>query len=239
MACKTEKTTAADRTGDCIELEEGRQWPGGSEAQWLVGQAIRALNGAEPADERDYRHIIALLREHKAAGEALVQLAHDGTSDPGLRWNLLHVLGDAGDLAAADFLVKAALERVPERQKQGCEGPFDTELLNRTMAVHAIAAIAGRDAKAAEGLLRIIESAPERAVLIEAVKAAVDLGHRERVQGLLAKDAQWILDIKRASHRDVHADAERKDGTEVGYAPPKRGAQHTAPQACGCNGGGR
>ena len=238
MACKKENTAAAS-AGDCIELDEGRQRIGGSGAQWLVGQAIAALNRADAADERDYNHIVALLREHAPAGDALLQLAHDSATDPTLRWNVLHVLGDAGDLGAADFLVKAALERLPERRKEGCEGPFDTELLNRTMAVHAIAAIAGRDAKAAEGLLRVIEAGPERAVLVEAVKAAVELGHRERVQGLLAKEDQWILDIKRASHRDVHADPERADGKEIGFAPPRRGAQHTAPQACGCNAGGQ
>lgn len=232
MACKTENSQ--DNGGDKFEREQGRQWFGGSETQWLVGQAIRHLNGAEPVDERSYQHVIALLREHKAGTDTLTQLAHDTASDPTLRWNLLHVLGDAGDASSARALVEAALERLPERQREGCEGPYDTELLNRTMAVHAIAAVSRRHQDAAQGLLRIIEARPDRAVLIEAVKAAVDLGHRERVQALLAQEDRWILDLKRVSHREVNADAERQDGREIGFVPPRQRAQHTAPQACGC-----
>lgn len=233
MACNT-RNAARETAGDCLDLEDGRQWFVGSETRWLVGQAVQHLNGAEPSDERTYEHVTALLRGHKAANEVLVQLAHDTASDPTLRWNILHVLGDAGDAASSTFLVEAALEPLPERLKQGCEGPFDTELLNRTMAVHAIAAIARRDAAAADGLLKIVEARPETALLVEAVKAAIDLGHRERVQALLAKDDQWILDIKRVGYREIHADPERADGKEIGFVPPRRGVEHTAPQACGC-----
>jgi len=233
MACKTENTN--ENGGDRFEREQGRQWFGGSETQWLVGQALRHLNGAEPSDERSYQHVIALLREHKAGKDTLTQLAHDTVADPTLRWNILHVLGDAGDASSIKSLVEAALERLPERQREGCEGPYDTELLNRTMAVHAIAAVARRHEDAADGLLRIVEAKPDRAVLIEAVKAAVDLGQGERVQSLLSEEDRWILDLKRVSYREVSADAEREDGKEIGFVPPRQREHHTAPQACGCS----
>ena len=233
MACKTKNTN--ENGGDCLEQEKGRQWFGGSETQWLIGQALRHLNGAEPSDERSYQYVIALLREHKAGVDTLTQLAHDTAADPTLRWNLLHVLGDAGDATSAKVLVEIALERLPERQRVGCEGPYDTELLNRSMAVHAIAAVARRHENAADGLLRIVEARPDRTVLIEAVKAAVELGHRERVHGLLAENDRWILDLKRVSYREVNADPEREDGKEVGFVPPRQRALHTSPQACGCS----
>jgi hypothetical protein len=217
-----------------MELEQGRQWFGGSETLWLVGQAISYLNGAEPSDERNYQHTIALLRDHKAGTGTLTQLAHGTAVDPTLRWNILHLLGDAGDASSTKYLVKAALERLPERQSEGCEGPYDTELLNRTMAVHAIAALSHRHEDAAQGLFRIIEAKPDRAVLIEAVRAAVDLGQRERVQAALKEEDRWILDIKRAGYREINADPERTDGKEVGFVPPRHRSQHTAPHASGC-----
>ncbi|QSX77881.1 hypothetical protein [Agrilutibacter solisilvae] len=235
MGCKKE---TGNKGSDCVELEQGRHWFDASETAWLIGQAVRYLNGAEPTDERHYQHTVALLREHKDGTRAISQLAHATSEDPTLRWNLLHVLGDAGDVKSAKYLVTAALEPLPDRTREkGCEGPFDTELLNRTMAVIALATVAGRHKDAAQSLLKIIGSAPARPVLIEAVKAAVDLGLQDRVREMLPEEERWILDIKRVSYREVNADPEREDGKEVGYTPPRHRADHTAPSSnacCGC-----
>lgn len=237
MACRTE--TSKEANGDCLEVEKGRQWFGANEYTWLAGQAIRYLNGADAEDERNYKHTIALLRAGEANTGALTQLAHDTSADPTLRWNVLHVLGDAGNASAGQYLAEAALEKLPDRQREGCEGPYDTELLNRTMAVHALAAVCGRHGEAVELLLRVAAARPDPAVLIEAVKAAVDLGYREKVQGLLAEEDRWILDIKRVGYREVDADSERADGKEVGFVPPKHPSEQTTPHACGCGGGER
>lgn len=234
MACKTERKKGKGRD-DCLEAEPGREWFGGSETLWLAGQAVRYLNGSGQDDERNYKQVTSLLSRHEAGTKSLTQLAHDSAEDATLRWNVLHVLGDAGDASAVRFLVEAALERLPERHREGCEGPYDTELLNRTMAVHAIAALSARHPDAVEGLLQVIKAQPDRAVLIEAVKAAADLGHREQVQALLSEQDRWILDLKRVSYREVNAEAERKDGVEVGFVPPRHRSEHTAPHACGCD----
>jgi HEAT repeat protein len=232
MGCRKEKP---EGTGDCLELERGRQWFGTSESTWIVGQAIRYLNSDDPSDERDYQHAVSLLRAHKEGVRALAQLAHDTSQDPTLRWNLIYLLGDAGDTHSIKPLISAALEKLPEQvQENGCEGPFDTELLNRTMAIEALVALSRRHKEAAEGIVKIVSAGPARPVLIEAVKAAVDLGLQDRVRELLPEDERRILDIKRISFREVNADSEREDGREVGFTPPKHRSLHTAPHTCGC-----
>lgn len=236
MTCKDNNATKRKDRSDCLEMEPGRRWSEQSGTAWLAGEAIRYLNGADPADERRYTQAIALLRERQDGTDVLAQLAHETAEDPCLRWNVLHVLGDAGDAAAAGHLAKAALEALPDRaQQKGCEGPYDTELLNRTMAVIAIAAVAQRHKDAAEVLLEIIRARPARPVLVEAAKAAGDLGLQERVRELLQEEDRWILDIKRVSHRELSADPERKDGTEVGFVPPRERELHTAPSTCSCH----
>lgn len=234
MGCTKEKKSR--NRGDCIEVEEGRQWFESSGTAWLIGEAVRYLNGATPIDERRYAHTIQLLREREDGTKVLAQLAHDTTEDPTLRWNILHVLGDAGDAGAASPLVKAALEPLPDRaQQKGCEGPFDNELLNRTMAVAAIVAVSQRYKEAADALISIVKERPARPVLIEAVKAAVEVGLHERVREILAEEDRWILDIKRVSHRELNADPERKDSKEVGFTPPRQRELHTAPSTCSCH----
>lgn len=234
MGCTKEKTSK--KRGDCFEAEQGRQWFDVSGTAWLVGEAVRYLNGAEPLDERRYQHTLQLLRERDDATRVLAQLAHETSEDPTLRWNLLHVLGDAGNADAADYLVKAAVEPLPDRaQQKGCEGPFDNELLNRTMAVGAIVAVARRHPDASEAIVAIVKEHPARPVLIEAVKAAVELGLRDRVQEMLAEDDRWILNIKRVSHQELSADPERKDSKEVGFTPPRQRELHTAPSVCSCH----
>jgi hypothetical protein len=158
--------------------------------------------------------------------------------DAPLRWCLLHLLGDAADARAGDFLVRAAVEKLPERHRdEGCEGTYDTELLVRTGAVNALRSLAVRHKDAAARLLDVLSSRPERPILIEAVKAAVDLGLADKVRELLPKDEHWILDIRRAKTQEVFADAEREDGKERGFTPPKSGSLYTAPRMACCTKG--
>ncbi|QCU72530.1 hypothetical protein E5843_14465 [Luteimonas yindakuii] len=233
MNCKCESHPGGDGPRDYVQVEDGRRWVADSKTQWLAAQAIRHLNGAGREDEAYYAHAVALLREQEDAADALVRLAHQTVGDPTLRWNLLHLLGDAGNASSAGYLVEAAIERLPERSREGCEGPFDTELLNRTMAVHAIAAIATREREVAGQLLRIVEANPERAVLVEAVKAAADAGLQDRVRELLPQEHHWMLDLKRVNHQQVQADPGRKDEVDGRFRPPAQDAARQVPQACG------
>jgi hypothetical protein len=147
----------------------------------------------------------------------------------------LYVLGDVGDEHAAEFLVAAALNPVPDaRPDAGCESDRDMEILVSTMAVHALHRVATRHPKMADDVLKVVSATPARPILIEAVKVAVDLGLRERVLPLLAKDDHWMIDIRRVRPQELFADPEREDGKERGFTPPKSGPLYTAPSVVRC-----
>jgi hypothetical protein len=155
--------------------------------------------------------------------------------DTTLRWNLLYVLGDVGDENATDFLVGAALKPLPEKKGgEGCESDQDMEMLVSTGAVHALHRVATRHPQAADHVLKIISERPAQPILIEAVKVAAELGLRERVQELLPKEDHWILGIRRARPQEFFAEAEREDGKERGFTPPKSGSLYTAPSVVCC-----
>ncbi len=157
--------------------------------------------------------------------------------DTTLRWNLLYVVGDVGDESAADFLVGAALKPLPEtREDEGCESDRDMEMLVSTGAVHALHRVATRHPQAADLVLKVVSERPARPILIEAVKVAVELGLREKVQHLLPKEDHWILDIRRARPQELFAEPEREDGKERGFTPPKSGSLYTAPSVVCCKG---
>jgi hypothetical protein len=105
-----------------------------------------------------------------------------------LRWNLLYILGDAGEESTVDFLVQTALEQLPEvNPDQGCEGAQDAEMLVCTMAIHALRRVAGRHPEVSEAILKIVSERPARPILIEAVKVANELGLKEKVREILPK----------------------------------------------------
>jgi hypothetical protein len=233
MPC--DKQTSADGS-DSLEVVAGTRLFDRSATAWLLGQAVRYLNTADTEGELAYTRIVETLRR---CGDDLLEtigglFRQVKTGDTTLRWNLLYVVGDAGDGSAADFLVRAALRQLPEiREDAGCESDRDMEILVCTMAVHALQNVAGRHAEASDSLLKIVSAQPARPILIEAVKVAVELGLRDRVRELLSKDDHWILDIRHARPQELFAEPERQDGGERGFTPPKSGSLYTAPRA-GC-----
>jgi hypothetical protein len=225
------------RAGDSLEVNATSRPFDISATAWLVGQGVRYLNTADKEGELAYARVVELLRHcAKDLLETVVGLIEQAKSgDSPLRWNLLHVLGDAGDAKAADFLVRRALERLPHaNQDQGCEGTRDAEMLVRTMAVHALHRIARRHSEVSEALLKLSSERPARPILIEAVKLANDLGLQEKVRGLLPNEEHWILEIRQARAQELFAEPEREDGKERGFTPPKRGSLYTAPNASCC-----
>jgi hypothetical protein len=199
---------------------------------------VRYLNTADKEGELAYQRVVELLRR---SGDDLLEtvtglMQGAPSGDAPLRWCLLHVLGDAAGPRAAEYLVHAALERLPDKNvDEGCESLRDAELLVRTMAVHAVRRIAGRHPEATDHILKIVAERPDRAILIEAVKAAGELGLKDKVRALLRPDDHWMLDLRRARTEEVFAEPERDDGKERGFTPPKSGTLYTAPHA-GCCG---
>ncbi len=233
MSCENQTSRGG---GDSVEVSAGSRPFDISATAWLVGQGVRFLNTGDKEGELAYLRVVEVLRRcGKDLLETVIGLFRGAKSgDAALRWNLLYVLGDAGDGGAADFLLRTALERLPEADPdQGCEGDRDAEMLVCTMAVHALHRLAGRHPEISEALLKLVTERPARPILIEAVKVANDLGLKEKVRELLPKEDHWILDIRRARTEEVFAEPEREDGKERGFTPPRKGSLYTAPKA-GC-----
>lgn len=234
MSC--EKQSSRDGS-DSLEVIEPARLFDRSATAWLLGQAVRYLNAADKEGELAYTRVVEILRR---CGDDLLEnlnglFRHVKSGDSALRWNLLCLLGDVGNGSAADFLVRAASRQLPEaREDAGCESDRDMEMLVCTMAVHALQKVAGRHPEVSESLLRIVSARPARPILIEAVKAAGELGLRDRVRELLPKDEHWILDIRRARTEEFFAEPERQEEKERGFTPPKSGALYTAPTAVCC-----
>jgi len=222
--------------GDRLEVDAGNRPFDISATAWLVGQGVRHLNTADKEGELAYARVVELLRRYSEdLLETVTGLFRQAKSgDTPLRWSLLYVLADAGDEGATDFLVRTALEQLPEANAdQGCEGSRDAEMLVCTMAVHALQRVARRHPKVSDQLLTIVSAKPARPILIEAVKVANELGLEDKVRDLLPKEDHWILDIRQARTEELFAEPEREDGKERGFTPPKTGLQYTAPQiAC-------
>lgn len=219
-----------------MHVEEARRHFDHSTTAWLIGEGVRHLHSADKGGEVSYQRVVELLGNRKDLNDTVSHLAKaTDRSDVSLRWSLLHLLGDAGNEAAASLLASVAVAPLPvENEKRGCEGPRDGEILVRTMAVEALHAIAKRYPAASEHLLRIVEKAPDRAILIEAAKAASDLGLKEKVRERLPKEQHWILDIRRARIEEIAADPEREDLKERGFTPPKLGSGRTTPHLTCC-----
>jgi hypothetical protein len=237
VMCNENKTSRDG--GDSLEVNGCYRPFDISATAWLIGPGVRFLNTADKEGELAYQRVIEILRRcDKDLLQTVVELfRNEKSGDAPLRWNLLYILGDAGDGNAADFLVRTALKRLPDANPdQGCEGARDTEMLVCTMAIHALYRIAGRHPEISETLLKIVSERPARPILVEAVKFAIELGFKEKVQELLPKEDHWILDIRQARIEEVFADPEREDGKERVFTPPRTGALYTAPKVACCAG---
>jgi hypothetical protein len=206
---------------------------------WILAEAVRQLNRSDKGAEAAYARAVEVLRDF---GPDLLETVsglfnHVESGDAALRWNALHVLGDAGGEDAAAFLVRTALARLPDTESdRGCESARDMEVLVCTMAVHALQRLAARHpAEGSEAILQIVSQRPAQPILIEAVKVAVEL-KLEKVRGILTREDLWILDIRHSHAQEVFADPEREDGKERGFTPPKSRALYTAPSAGCCKG---
>ena len=229
------QSTSSDGS-DRLEVVAGARLFDRSATAWLLGQAVRYLNTADKEGELAYTRVVEVLRR---SGTDLVDTVAGlfqqvKAGDTSLRWSLLYVVGDAADAGAADFLMRAALKPLPDaKEDAGCESDRDMEMLVCTMAVHSLHRVAGRHAEVSQALLKIVSAKPARPILIEAVKAASQLGLTDGVRGILTAEEQWMVDIRQARIQEFHADPERQDGKERGFTPPKSGALYTAPKV-GC-----
>ena len=235
MRCVTDASNADG--SDSAEGSSGRRYFDQSAVAWLVGEAMRQLHCEGKEAELYYQRAIELLRSQKEATEVIAHIAQQLSRDEtGVRWSLLHVLGDVGHVDAVNFLMESALAQLPEHDpKQGCQGLRDEHVLVATMAVESLHRVARANPDVADGLLKIVSARPERAVLVEAVKAAGALGLGDRLNEILHKDDHWMLEIRQSRVEELHANPEREDGKERGFQPPRGSELLTSPQICCCH----
>lgn len=229
--------SSSQSSGDGMEFVMGPHLFGASATGWLLGEAVRHLHSADREGEASYKRAVEQLsRSGNDLVETVAALSRQaGSYASALRWSLLHVLGDAGRADAAKYLVSAALEKLPEEDREHCESIRDTEVLVRTMAVEALGKVARRYSEASSALLEVVKAQPARAVLIEAAKVAAELGLQDKVREMLPEAERWILDIRRVKAHEVVADPEREDGKERSFTPPKMGELYTAPRVSCCS----
>jgi hypothetical protein len=222
---------------DKLEVVNEPHSSNNSANEWLIKKAIYYLNSIDKESEIAYKNVIELLTKNEATS-TIIQQVRSTTSDKTLQWSLIYLLGDIMDKEACKWLSRYAVEPLPERG-EGCEGPRDSEALLRTMAVHSLTKISSRYPETAEHLLKIISSHPDREILVEAVKGAVELGLKQKVVEILPKEDHWMIDIRKARIEEVHADPERANTKEVGFIPPKDKSEYTSPVInCSCTKGG-
>jgi len=234
MPCQNETSKGG---GDSLDLHLDSRPFDLSPTGWLLGQAVRYLNTADKEGEFAYTQVVEILRRcSEDLLETLTRVFRSMKSgDSALRWNLLYVLGDAGNEKAAEFLVRVALQPLPDaREDLGCETERDMEMLVSTMAVHALQKVARRHPEVSDYILKIVSEKPARPILIEAVKVASELGMKDKVRELLSKEEHWMLEIRQARIQEVFAEPEREDGKERGFTPPKSGSLYTAPRSVCC-----
>ena len=223
---------------DMLSLRDERYSFTSSANSWLVQQAVRCLNSTNQEDEAVYKYVLELLSRNESSMEIIQLVRSVPESDSMIRWNLLYILGDVGDTKAARWLAEFVVRPLPERG-EGCEGPRDIELVVRTMAIESLQKIAKRYTEVSDLFLYIISQNPDRGILIEAVKAAVELGLKEKLAQELSKEHHWIFELRKARVEELHAEPERSDSKERNFTPPKSRSESTTPTInCGCKKGG-
>jgi hypothetical protein len=228
----------ANSNTDMLRVRDERYSFTTSAHTWLVHHAVRCLNSTNQEDEAVYKYVLELLSRNESSTEIIQLVRSVPEADSMLRWNLLYLLGDIGDKKAAKWLAEFIVRPLPERG-EGCEGPRDIELLLRTMAIESLQKIAKRHSEVSDLFLDITSQNPDRGILIEAVKAAMELGLRDKLVQQLSKDHHWMLELRKARVEEMHAVSERTDSKERDFIPPKSFSEFSSPTInCECRKGG-
>lgn len=162
--------------------------------------------------------------------------------DVSLRWSLLYVLAETGDARAADLFMEVASARIGmERDPRACEGPYDGEVLVRTMAVEGLGRLAGKDQGVIDRLRRVIEAQPDQAMRTEAIKAilAAFPQEAERLRHVLPEELHFALALRHVRAQSLAVEHEASKLDTVRAMPSLDGKSHgPSIRSCKCCGGG-
>ncbi len=232
-----DKEQGQRRAGDGLELTGPERHFDGSTTAWLIGNYVKYLNVDEGNKQGQLAlaRVIELLRSRKDTVEIAIQLARTtAAQDASLRWVLFHLFAALEDPSAAEFLFRSVVAPLPEAGKRSCEGPLDSELLVRTMAIEALRGICVKHDEPRNLLLKLVAQRSSTPLHVEAVKAAVSLGLRDKVKELLAKEDHWILDLKRLPVEELKVEHELKDMKGRLRTPPMMGGGKAKPKVTCC-----
>lgn len=187
-------------TGDRNVTEPGRRHFDSDATAWLVGEAVARVHADDGEGQGGFKRAVELLGRLEATGAFGALLKAVPREDVPLRWSLLYVLAEVGDMRAAELFARVAGEPIRgERDPAACESEYDGEVLVRTMAIEGLARLAARDRALVDLLHNVLETQPEPALRIEAVKAILAAAPDEakRLKKTLPEDLQFALTLKR------------------------------------------
>jgi hypothetical protein len=187
------------------------------------------LSGEE--GEREYGHVIRLLRADPRAAAAVADLwIRAAAGDSMLRWSLLYIVAEIEDPACLDVLRHQAMHELPERMrgKGICEQASDYEELVAVMAIEGLGRLAAAgNAQAEDALIEVVAHQHRKSLRQPAAAAllAVRADLRTRVEEMLSENERYVLNLREATDADlqvqlVHKDRDRK---------PKRRDAHPKP----------
>ena len=210
---------------DTFEPLEPVRPPVDDESTWLLGQGLRLMHSTRESAEREYTHVIRLLRaDAQRATTVAASLIEAAADDLMLRWSLLHMLTDIEDAACLDVLHRQASRQLPERiqQEGGCEQLADYEELVAIMAVEGLGRLAETgNREAVQALTEVVAHQDRKSVRRPAAAALVaarpDL--RARVEQMLPEGERHLLGPRQATEEDLTVPVTHEDLT---HKPPER-----------------
>jgi HEAT repeat protein len=174
----------------------------------ILAGFVDAVHTSASETEERYVRALALLRQNPDNAARLIETAYRsaGSQQIRLRESLLLAAQTLGHRSVLPLLVGVAREPVSGTVRHD-GGRAAEESILRMMAVDGIEAIArAGDTDAADALLALAAS-PDRGVQASAVVALkyseIHRAHYEKLRGALSPDRLYLLDIVRASVRDV------------------------------------
>lgn len=210
---------------DTFEPLEPVRPPADDESTWLLGQALRLMHSTGESAEREYTHVIRLLRaDAQRATTVAARLIEAAADEPMLRWSILHMLTDIEDATCLDVLHRQASRQLPERIRQegGCEQLADYEELVAIMAVEGLGRLAAAgNHEAIEALREVVARQDRKSVRRPAAAALVaaqpDL--RARVEQMLPEGERYLLGLREGTEDDLTVPVTDEDLT---HKPPER-----------------